>query len=611
MRIGAFSNPKCLILLVLGSLQFASSGSSAAAVGPEESKLIVVLYPDADDGRPGNVHVDRGIRSVFKDEAHRAVEVHSEQLDLTRFPDAAQDRIAEHLRQKYLGRKVDLVIAGLASGLDFALKHRERMFPGVPIVFCAVDEKEAKARDLPSDVIGVPIKMDLAATLEIATRLLPATKRIYVVTGNSKFDRQWEAEARRQFRAYEDKLEFVYLAGLPLSDLKKRVAELPPDSIVFYVHIFEDGDGAIVVPAEGLMAIAAHTNVPIFGHVDSYVGRGIVGGRVFRFEDAGRNAARLSLRLLAGEKADTIGVQPPADNPTIFDARELDRWGIPRESLPAGSEVRHHESTFWDLYRWHVLGVASLGLVETLLIVGLLVQRASRRRAEQRLQQAVGDLRQSQDELRELTGRLLQAQEIERRRIARELHDDLNQNLALLSVELDMIGQNPSHSASVHERLQKLSAQVKQLSSSVHDLSHQLHPSKLEQLGLVAAIRSLCKEFTQAHGLPIIFEDRGLTTAFAADTALCLYRIAQEALQNVVKHSGARRVEVELIEEAAFLRLRVIDDGKGFDAGSLTGRESLGLVSMRERVRLVHGELAINSQPAAGTRIEVRVPLDR
>src|SRR5262249_55725229 len=152
---------------------------------------------------------------------------------------------------------------------------------------------------------------------------------------------------------------------------------------------------------------------------------------------------------------------------------------------------------FWEFYHWHILGVLSLCVIETLLIAALLVQRTNRKRAEE-------DLRESQHELRELTGRLLQAQETERRRIARELHDDLNQGLALVAVELDLLSQRPPEAATqLHGRLQELSARVKRLSSSVHDLSHQLHPSKLEQLGLVAAIRSLCKELTQGHGLPI------------------------------------------------------------------------------------------------------------
>src|SRR5262249_58262524 len=128
-----------------------------------------------------------------------------------------------------------------------------------------------------------------------------------------------------------------------------------------------------------------------------------------------------------------------------------------------------------------------------------------------------------------------------------ELHDDLNQSLSLLSVELDLFGQKPPESAAQFDgRLEALLARVKQLSSSVHDLSHQLHPSKLEQLGLVAAVRGLCKELTQSHGLPIEFTHHEVPEAIPEDTALCLYRIVQEALGNVLKHSGAPHPRLHL-----------------------------------------------------------------
>jgi PAS domain S-box-containing protein len=725
MGIGASSLPKYVGLVLIGWLHFCNVRPVASAGGSEKPKTVVVLYPDANDGRPGHVLADRGIRSTFAGSAFGTVEIHGEHLDLSRFPDPNyQKDVADFLKRKYSGRKIDLVIAGLASGLDFALKHREQVFAGVPIVFCAVDEQEVKTRNLPTDVIGVPIKMDLAATLDVALHLQPRTQRVYVITGKSQFDRQWETEARRVFHAYEDKVEFIHLAGLPMPDLLKQVAELPENSIVYYVHLFQDGHGKVLVPAEALKLVAAKANAPIYGHVDTYVGRGIVGGRVFSFEMAGKNAAALGLRILAGEKAEVIGIQGIADNPYMFDARELRRWSIDQAHLPPGSDVRHHEPGFWELYRWQILGVVSLCVVETLLIFGLLVQRASRRRAERRFQLAVEaapngmlmvgqdgtialvnaameilfgyrkdemlgqpvemllpvrfqsqhpdhrlrffaapearpmgagrelfgrrkdgsefpveiglspvrtdaglfvlasiidiserrraeeDLRRSQSELRELTGRLLLAQETERRRIARELHDDLNQSLAILAVELDMLIQRPPESAAeIQERIQKLSAQIKQLSSSVHDLSHQLHPAKLEQLGVVAALRSLCQELTNSHGLPIGFEHDEIPERLPDDAALCLYRITQECLQNVIKHSAAHHVEVVLKGHSDSLILRVVDDGIGFDSRSLDGKAGLGLASMRERLRLVDGEFAIDSRPGSGTRIEVRVPL--
>lgn len=579
-------------------------GPSLAPAAPQSIRMVVVLYPQNNDGSPGNSLTNQSIRSTFAAGSTEHIEIYDEYLDVSHPKDASHEQLqVEYLRRKYLGRKVDLVIAGLSSGLDFVLQHRATVFPGVPIVFCAVDQQEVTARRLPPDVIGVPVKFDLAATLDLALQLHPDTQHVAVVSGSAKMDAAWDAEARRTFQAYRDRLEFIYVTRLPLHDLLNKVAQLPGRSVIYYLHVFQDATGRVLVPAHVLEQLAEKANVPVYGHVDSYVGRGIVGGRVFRWETAGTNAAKLGLRILAGEKPEAIGVQKTSANTPMFDWRQLQRWGIREESLPPGSVLRHREPSFWDLYRWHISGVLALCAIQALLIVGLLVQRANRRRAED-------DLRKSQQELRVLTGRLLQAQETERSRIARELHDDLGQNLALLSVKIDLLGQKPSDSAAQRDgRIQELAAQVKQLSSSVHDLSHKLHPSKLEQLGLVAAVRALCKELTQTHGLPIAFTSHQVSAPIAEDTALCLYRIVQEALRNVLKHSGAHQASVELYQSADTLFLRIVDDGTGFDPAMVHPGSGLGLASMRERLHLVGGQIAIDSRSARGTRIDVRVPL--
>ena len=249
------------------------------------------------------------------------------------------------------------------------------------------------------------------------------------------------------------------------------------------------------------------------------------------------------------------------------------------------------------------IGVSPVRTDEGQFVLASIIDITQRTEAER-------GLRENQRELRVLTGRLLQAQESERRRIARELHDDLSQGLALLSVQLDLLGQKPTESsAQLAEQMHDLSDQVKQLSSSVHDLSRQLHPTKLEQLGLVAAVSGLCKELSQSHDLRIEFLHHNVPEGIVADTALCLYRIAQEALRNVIKHSGAQSADVELSGDADAICLRIADDGTGFDSKSVDGTGGLGLVSMRERLRLVRGEIAINSHPSGGTRIEVRVPV--
>jgi signal transduction histidine kinase len=177
-------------------------------------------------------------------------------------------------------------------------------------------------------------------------------------------------------------------------------------------------------------------------------------------------------------------------------------------------------------------------------------------------------------------------------------------------VELDLLGQQPAESAGqLGGQLRDLSAQVKQLSSSVHALSHQLHPAKLEQLGLVTSVRGLCKELTQSHGTPIDFSHARIPAAIPEDVVLCLYRIVQECLGNVIKHSGARQAKVEMSGTADAICLRIADDGAGFDLALASRDGGLGLVSIRERLRLVQGELAIESRSSDGTRINVRIPL--
>ena len=141
-----------------------------------------------------------------------------------------------------------MVIAALAPSLDFVLKYRDEIFPGVPVVYGAVDRREVDARKLGPGVVGVPMSVDLAPTLDLALRLHPGTRRVFVVAGRSKTDAYWVGEARRAFRGYEGKVEFVYLTGLPLNDLLGRVATLPDRSVIYYLHVFEDGLGNTVRP---------------------------------------------------------------------------------------------------------------------------------------------------------------------------------------------------------------------------------------------------------------------------------------------------------------------------------------------------------------------------
>jgi len=181
----------------------------------------------------------------------------------------------------------------------------------------------------------------------------------------------------------------VYLSGLAMDDLLKQVATLPDGSIVLYLPVSRDATGKIFIPAEALKLVAAAANAPIYGFADSFMGRGIVGGHVLSFEMEGKHGAGLALRILAGERPEQISVTGVSPNVAMFDWRQLRRWGINTASLPPGSDVRFREPSLWDLYHWHIISAIGVFALQTGLIVALLAQRASRRRADKQYWQVI------------------------------------------------------------------------------------------------------------------------------------------------------------------------------------------------------------------------------
>jgi PAS domain S-box-containing protein len=245
-------------------------------------------------------------------------------------------------------------------------------------------------------------------------------------------------------------------------------------------------------------------------------------------------------------------------------------------------------SVHWIAGRWQVLMDES---GEPLRVVGADIDITERKEAE--------------EALADITRKLVEAQEQERARIGRELHDDINQRIAMLAVELEQLQQNPS---ALESGVQELRKGMTELSNDVQALSHNLHSSRLEYLGVVAGMKSWCKEFAERQKMEIDFRS-DVSSVPVLEVGLPLFRVLQEALQNAAKHSGVRRVEVQLREDSGEMHLVVHDSGRGFDIEAAKQGRGLGLTSMRERTRLVNGMISIESKPMGGTTIHVRIPL--
>jgi PAS domain S-box-containing protein len=292
---------------------------------------------------------------------------------------------------------------------------------------------------------------------------------------------------------------------------------------------------------------------------------------------------------------------------------KLQRWA---EALRTGNvfEIEYRLRQFDGRYRWH-LGRAQPFRDASGRIVrwfGTSTDIDAQKQAEQRLLESQQVLEQKVAErIQDLAGRLIVAQEAERKRIARDLHDDISQQLAGLSIALSglkrRLGSSP-HIA-LEGSLTGLQQRTFNLVESVRQLSHDLHPGVLQQVGLTAALESHCAEFQKQHGIDVIFFAADELNAVDPDAALCLYRAAQETLRNVAKHAGAHHVQVALSREHGELTLTIVDDGSGFDAARVRrAGGGLGLVSIEERARLLHGNVRIASGAERGTAVRIAIP---
>ena len=221
----------------------------------------------------------------------------------------------------------------------------------------------------------------------------------------------------------------------------------------------------------------------------------------------------------------------------------------------------------------------------------------------------ITDRKMVEEALASLSGRLIDVQEEERKRIARELHDDYNQRLAMLAIDLENLAENIGDSSGdAAQRLQEFFDRVSELGADLHSLSHSLHSSTLENLGLVAGVKAFCQEFAEQQQMQVHFAHENVPHAIPADVALCLFRITQEGLRNIKRHSGANRAEVRLEGVEEKLHLSVVDWGRGFDSNRRSPQSGIGIRSMEERLRSLGGRLEVHSQPMEGTRIDAWLP---
>ena len=883
---------------------FAQGQPQAALAG----KNILVLHA-FESSMPVNEVTDRGLRASLDSGGVNIRNQFFEYLDLARNPGPEHRKLmADLMRLRYGQRKIDMIIALYAEALQFVLAEGRDIFPDVPILTLYM----SPGVELPKTnrrLIDHQVSYDMVGTLEIALKLVPGAKRVYVVGGVHYSEKKLQNQARRDFQKWEGQLEFRYLSDMPLEDVLTTASSAPPGTIIFFLSMLVDSAGKTYTSRDVVHQVSRISPAPVFGLYDILLGYGIAGGSIASYERNGTRAGQLVLDILRGTKA-------PADVPAVldvppvpmFDWRQLRHWNLNVDALPKGSIIINREFTPWDV-RYYIIGALAFCLAETGLIIIMIAQRRRKKLAEEdllrkteeldqffnisldllcvantegyfvrlnpvwekvfgysrdelmskrftefvhpddvrstieaiaalasqkavtyfmnryrckdgtyrwlewsaapagsliyaaarditqrklaeqaledrlRFERLVSDLsarfvnippgqvdseinralqqlleffqvdrcgllrtlpgkstyqithvamsedvppvpagtelpiainpwayeklilkrevvaysrlddlppeanvdkqtwagwgirsgvsipiligepvdhfisinsvkservwpeeliprlrllgeilvnalerkqaeeavRESErllgrnkSDLRSLAGRLINAQEEERSRLARELHDDFAQRLAVFAIEVGKLEQQlMDQPAPVQEELLEMKKDIVKISQDLHGLSRQLHPSILDDLGLIKAVESECTNVSRREGVDIVFNHENISTVIPKDVSLSLYRIVQEGLRNISKHACADHISVSLRGIGHDVLLTVRDDGIGFDSAEVREKPGLGLLSMRERVSLIQGEFSIKSQPEKGTLITVRVPLTR
>jgi signal transduction histidine kinase len=581
--------------------------SSMAVAQTPLPRTVLTIHWGSEDF-PGTSVTDAAIREALQSREDAPIDYFAEYWESEAFSSESSTlAFRDYIRRKFEGRRIDVVIANATPALQFALRYREELFPLVPVVFLAGGIPEVTAQQKVTGITGVVSDAALSETLELALKLHPDVKRVFVVAQAPTVE-GYSDRIRAALTPFSGRVELIYTRQSSLSSLLAAVKAISPPGLILYARYTPADSEAVIYSDEVVRDMARVSAVPIYGVTDLYLGSGVVGGMMRSSRATGTRIGHLARQILDGTPPETIPIERVPVAPT-FDWRQLERWGIDISRIPPGSDMRFRVPSVWESYRWYILGTLFVIAAQLTLIAGLLTQITRRRGAEATIRTREATLRTSYERIRHLAGRLINAQESARAGIARDLHDDFCQRLVYVSMAVSGL-KNASgdiQASGTQQAFSDLEQDTNGLFDGIRRLSHELHPATLHLLGLPPTLEAHCAEVEKRHAVHVRFKTEGDLGRLHPDLALCLFRIAQESLRNGVEHGRARHFDISLARSGEHVELTITDDGTGFDLDAARRNGSgLGLVSMEERANLVGGEVHIVSEVGRGTTVRVR-----
>lgn len=611
-------------LLVVCAFALLVPVCGAQTVAP---KRMVVLYWDNKEF-PGNARFEESLKAQLQLDRRQDVEYFPEYFEASRFPDqntAASFR--NYLQAKYANRTVDVVVASADAPLKFLLEYRSELFANSPIVFVANDPPDAENLSSGAGMTGIHYKNAYRETVDLALRLHPGTQRVFVVSGTPQQDRRFEKLAQQDLAGF-NKVEITYLTDLPLTELIARTSSLPPNSVILYVRQQSlNEQGKLLESYEVLSRIAPGSSAPIYGFGTVILGSGIIGGYLHGPEMSGAKAGELVDRILGGTSAREIPVEQSPKVP-MFDWRQLRRWNVAEKSLPPASVVRFKEFTFWELYKWRIIGLVTLVILQSAFIAVLLIERRRRRRAKEALDQLNAELETRIDQ----RTAALNAKTRELESFAYSVAHDLKAPLRgidgysrLLLEEygkkLDQVGQ--SFLQTIQDSTDEMNQLIDDLLAYSRLERRELKTDRIEVAPIVNSLVEEKRREVMERPIDFVIDVNGATVLADASG---LAQAVRNYLDNAIKFTRnvpEPCIEVGSEESAETCLLWVRDNGIGFDmkdhdrifdifqrlnvAEEYPGT-GIGLAIVRKAMERMGGRAWAKSEPGHGATFYLEIP---
>lgn len=562
----------------------AASATSAATVG---DAAVILVIDDIDLTRPIFLQAIEHIREAISEQVPRRSIVRVESLGL-HYPSAERhsDRLVGRILEDYSAESIDLLVATGDSSVTVAMRVREMWGRDIPIVglFSGQDRLSPTA-PLPPLPNGVQVR--LAELNSVTARnmqaLLPSLSEVLIVGPNVA---SVEAAAGAMRPVLGEAVRVDVIVSPSLEELKDRFDQLSEQAAILYLSVGVDSQGNVWQIRDYLRRLVEIAPRPVFGWLGGYMGLGIVGGPLIDGSEIGIELGRLAAEVLNGADPSALGPGVIDNVRVVYDWVPLKRFNIPLRHLPANATLLNRPLPIWESYPRTSI---TAGALIAFLLTSLGILMHSRRR-----------IREANAARVALSHRLLQAQDEERVRIARDLHDDLCQEMAILSIEMARPPETPNVPNAWVDRMNTLIDRTRKIAVG-------LHGSHIGSMPFRDALESHVMSLGARSGLEIQFQ----TTAWGAEpepsVAIALYRCTQEALQNVIRHAEATEVTILLESSEGRVRIEITDDGIGFEP-SEAGTKGLGMTSMRERLAAIGGSFHVRSVPFEGTTIVLSVP---